>query len=54
MILSSYAVVGLVSLIAIGIALLVAAVWHPPKREMQAPSAFVWHLYTWYSTRACA
>ena len=40
MILSSYAIVGLISLIAIGLALLVAAVWHPPKRQMQIPSAW--------------
>jgi len=39
MILSSYAVVGLISLMVIAIALLVTA-WHLPKRNVQAPPAW--------------
>jgi NADH:ubiquinone oxidoreductase subunit 3 (subunit A) len=40
MILSHYAVVGLVSLMVLGVALLAAALWHPPGRELTAPRAW--------------
>jgi NADH-quinone oxidoreductase subunit A len=40
-ILNSYAVIGLIGLIAIGLALLGAALWHPTRRRViQAPSAW--------------
>ena len=51
MILSSYAVAGLVSIIAIGLAILVAAIWHPPQRNIEAPQA--WKSYRFgYATYA--
>lgn len=40
MILSSYAIVGLVGLLVIGASLLAAAVWHPGAREIKAESSW--------------
>ncbi len=40
MILSSYTVVGLVSLIVIGLTLLGAAIWHPPVRRLDLQPAW--------------
>lgn len=40
MILSSYALVGLICLIVVGIALLTASVWHPGVRAIRAPQSW--------------
>jgi NADH-quinone oxidoreductase subunit A len=40
MILSTYAVVGLVGLLILGGALLAAAFWHPEPRPLEAPDAW--------------
>lgn len=40
MILSQFAVVGLVAIIVCCIALVAAALWHPPVEVLQAPSAW--------------
>jgi NADH:ubiquinone oxidoreductase subunit 3 (subunit A) len=40
MIVSSYAIVGLVMLLVVGVALLAAAIWHPGVRRLEAPPAW--------------
>lgn len=40
MILSTYALVGLVGLVVLGGTLLAAAVWHPPIDEIEAPDSW--------------
>lgn len=37
---NSYAVVGLLALVAAGLALLGAALWHPKAKRLQAPAAW--------------
>lgn len=43
MIVNSYAIVGLICLVVIGLALLAAALWHPGLRTLNVPAA--WNNY---------
>ena len=45
MIVSDYALVGLVALIVVGAALLAAALWRPPARPLRLPPAWAQHRF---------